>query len=73
MQAETRKLLHEDPKMAGYLKQNSQWYKHLNRDPNNYEEFKKQMKDKYKTNITDKIESAIDNIDIVTGILNVLK
>ncbi len=62
-----------DQKMLGYLKENSEWYKYLNRNPNNYDKFVKIMKEQYKTRVTDKVSDAIDNIDLVSNILNVLK
>ena len=64
--------LESDPKMMMYLKQNSQWYKYLNRNPLNYNKFVSHMKEKYKVRATDKINTAIDNIDTVSSILKVL-
>ena len=65
--------LEEDAKMAALLKENSYWYKELNRDSDNYKNFVKAMKDKYHLKVTDKISDAIDNMDIITGILENLK
>lgn len=65
--------LTEDQKMAMFLKQNSYWYKELNRNSNYYKEFVNAMKDKYHLKVSDKINDAIDNIDIITGILDTLK
>ena len=64
--------LHSDPKMSNYLKQNSNWYKYLNRNPLNYNNFTKTMKEKYKLKVTDKVNKAIENIDTVSSILKVL-
>ena len=65
--------LEEDAKMAALLKENSYWYKELNRDSDNYKNFVKAMKDKYHLKVTDKISDDIDNMDIITGILENLK
>ena len=65
--------LESDPKMMNYLKENSEWYKYLNRNPLNYSKFVHSMKEKYKIRSTDKISKVIDNIDTVSSILNVLK
>ena len=65
--------LENDPKMSNYLKENSQWYKYLNRNPLNYNNFVKTMKEQYKIRTTDKITGLMDNIDTVSSILNVLK
>ena len=64
--------LEQDPKMMSYLKENSYWYKYLNRNPNYYNIFIKSMKEKYKIKTTDKVNKAIDSIDTVSSILKVL-
>ena len=63
----------ENPKMKEYLMLNSQWYKQLNRTPNNYKQFENYIKDLYKIRTTDKISNAIENIDLINSVLNVLK
>ena len=65
--------LEHDPKMMKYLKENSTWYKYLNRNPLNYNKFVSAMKEQYKVRTTDKINGLIDNIDTVSSILNILK
>jgi membrane-anchored protein YejM (alkaline phosphatase superfamily) len=65
--------LNEDIKMSNLLKQNSYWFKYLNRDSNNYLDFIKDMKNKYHLNMSDKISDAIDNIDIISSVLETLK
>ena len=65
--------LKENPKMLEYLKLNSAWYKDLNRTPTNYKKFENAMKELYKIRTTDKISEAIDNIDIINSVLDVLK
>lgn len=65
--------LSNDQKMAELLKQNSYWFKSLNRSEDNYKEFIIAMKKQYHLNVTDKISSAIDNIDLISGILQTLK
>lgn len=65
--------LNEDKKMATYLKENSYWYKELNRNSENYKKFINAMKEKYHLKMSDKINDAIDNIDIITSILDTLK
>ena len=67
-----QKLL-EDQKMNGFLKQNSYWIKNLNRNGDNYKTFVNAMKDKYRLKATDRISDAIDNIDLISGILDTLK
>ncbi len=65
--------LNSDPKMTNYLKENSYWYKELNRNSDNYNLFLKAMKEKYHLKVVDKINDAIDNIDMISSILDALK
>lgn len=73
MQLITLFALKKDTKMHAYLKENSEWYKLLNRSASNYDTYIKAMKKKYRLNITDKISDTIDNIDIITGVINAVK
>ena len=65
--------LKKNPKMSEYLKENSEWYKYLNRSPINYNYFIKNMKEQYRTRTTDKISDLMDNIEIISNVLKVLK
>ena len=56
-----------------YLRQNSNYYKLLNRDPDNYELFVKKMKEKYKLRTIDKVDNFIDNVDLISKIIDVSK
>ena len=73
MQLETQFALKKDAKLAVYLKDNSFWYKELNRSPNNYKSYASFIKEKYKLKTTDKINSVVENIDIINSVLNVIK
>ena len=73
MQLTTFYALKKDAKMHGYLRENSEWYKLLNRNPMNYDAYIKAMKKKYRLNVTDKISDTIENIDIITSIINSIK
>jgi len=73
MQIEVQTKLFNDKKMSEYLKQNSQWFKYLNREPNTYNEFTSSMKDKYKLRTTDKMTNLVENIDLISSVLNVIK
>lgn len=68
-----QKKLMEEPKMALLLKQNSYWIKNLNRSEEHYKEFVNAMKNKYNLRVTDKISEAIDQIELVSSILETLK
>ena len=56
-----------------YLQLNSWYYKNLNRGNRSFEDFEKDMKIKYKQRATDKINNAIDSIDIISSMLDIMK
>lgn len=62
----------ENPKMKNFLMLNSHWYKELNRSSLNYKLFESTMKEQYKIRTTDKINDAIENIDLISSVLNVI-
>ncbi len=63
----------ENPKMFEFLKQNSYYFKGLNRGVVDYKKFVSDMKVKYKERTSDKLESIMDNMELVSSVLNVLK
>lgn len=63
----------ENEKEYNYLKLNSYYFKELNRGEKNFNNFVTDMKVKYKERTTDKLASAIDNIEMVSSILDVFK
>lgn len=65
--------LESDKQMAELLKQNSYWFKDLNRKDESYKKFVEAMKEKYHLHVTDKISDAIDNIDLISSVLETLK
>ena len=65
--------LNDDKKFKKYLDNNSNYIKYLNRNPENYKPFVKDMKEIYKERATDKINDAINTIDVVSSLLDTLK
>lgn len=63
----------QDEKNYIYLKNNSYFFKELNRGVIDYKRFDSEMKIKYKERTTDKLNSVMDNIDLISSVLNVLK
>ncbi|MGM9877483.1 MAG: YlbE-like family protein [Bacilli bacterium] len=60
----------EDEKYLQFLRENSNWYKTLNRDKNEYNNFLKEMKIKYKLRTIDKVDNIIDSVDLITKIIS---
>ncbi len=71
MNLKVQNKLVEEPKYKIFLRENSNYYKELNRDSDYYETFKKIMKEKYKIRTIDKIDNVIDSIDLISKIFNV--
>ena len=67
---EVKDKLDKDPRFKKYLRENSNWYKELNRDPSSYDKFVKEMKKKYKLRTIDKVDNFVDTVDLVTKIIN---
>ena len=65
--------INQDPRQKQFLRENSHWYKYLNRSNIYYKEFLNDMKDKYKLTKADKINKMMDNINLVRTFLEVLK
>lgn len=66
-----REKLEKNPKFLNYLRQNSYWYKILNRNPELYDQFIREMKTKYKLRTIDKIDNIVDSVDLITKIINI--
>lgn len=65
--------INADINLKRFLRENSYWYKALNRNENVYIEFVNDMKVKYKLTTSDKINKTIDNIGMLQSFLEVLK
>ena len=65
--------INQDLRQKQFLRENSYWYKYLNRNEFYYKEFINDMKDKYKLKPTDKINKMVDNLNMVKTFLDVLK
>ena len=65
--------INQDQRLKQFLRENSYWYKYLNRNELYYKDFINDMKDKYKLNPTDRINKMMDNINMISSFLDVLK
>ena len=63
----------QDPRQLRFLRENSYWYKYLNRSESYYKDFIDDMKDKYKLKPTDKLNKMMENIEMFRTFLDVLK
>lgn len=62
-----------DINLKKYLRENSNWYKRLNRSRDSFPYFVEEMKVNYKLTVEDKINKTMDNISMFQGFLDVFK
>lgn len=65
--------LQNNQKASDYLSKNSRWYKELNRDSDNYQKMIVEMNQRKRIDQTNKINNTIDNLELVSNIINILK
>lgn len=73
MSIELQLKLKQNPLYIKYLRENSYWYKYLNRDIGYFKQFEIEMKKAYKLNPSDRISRAIDTFDMIGTLLSTLK
>lgn len=73
MQLQSQIAFRENQKEYNYLKANSYYFKDLNRGNIDFKRFSNEMKEKYKERPTDKLNSVIDNMELISSVLDVLK
>lgn len=61
-----------DPNLYRYLRENSHWYKELNRDPESVKYMETEMKKRYKLTATDKISHISKSLEMVRTFMDVL-
>lgn len=73
MRLDTQFKIKNDPMLQKYIRENSYWYKILNRNPNMISTMVDQMKEKYKLTTADKINNISEKLDLIKTFMNVLK
>ena len=73
MQIEIKTIINNDINLKQFLKENSYWYKYLNRSPLYLNEIKEDMKKKYQLTAEDKVRQLSDKINIILEILKIIK
>lgn len=62
-----------NPNYIRYLRENSYWYKTLNRNPESFKIFEEEVKEKYQLRPTDRIEKTLDTISLLQNIITSMK
>ena len=62
-----------NPNYGRYIRENSHWYKFLNRDPNNFQYFKEEVKEKYRLRPQDKIGNIAEKLNMIKSLMDIIK
>lgn len=62
-----------NPNYLRYIRENSYWYKNLNRNPFLFKKFEEEVKEVYKLRTSDKISKTLDAIELLQNIVSTLK
>ncbi len=65
--------LKSNPIYIKYLRENSNWYKILNRNPSSFKQFVEEVKINYKLRPADKISKALETIEVLQSVLSTIK
>lgn len=56
-----------------YIRENSYWYKILNRNPYMFKKFEDEVKDRYQLRATDRISKTLQAIELIENVVSTLK
>ena len=73
MNLSTQFKIKNNPMLQKYIRENSYWYKNLNRNPDLIEVLTDEMKEKYKLTTADKINNLGQKLELISTFINVLK
>jgi len=73
MSIELQFKIKNNPNYLRFLRENSSWYKELNRNPASFVLFEEKMKETYHLRASDKFSRVIDTIDMLQTVLSTLK
>lgn len=62
-----------NPNYQKYIRENSYWYKILNRNPYSFKNFEEEVKEKYHLRPTDRISRTLDAIEMIQAVVSKLK
>ncbi len=73
MTLETQFALKNNSYFSQYIRENSNWYKILNREPSMIRAFEEEVKTNYKLRPSDKINKALETLEMIESIMGTLK
>lgn len=73
MSLEIQFKIKNNPNYLRYLRENSYWYKYLNRNPKLFKQFEEEVKEKYQLRPMDRISKALSTIEMLQSIMSTIK
>lgn len=73
MDIETQLIVRSNPDLYRFLREESYWYKYLNRDPKMIKEVEQRMKEKYRLNAEGKLEKLNRSINLISSFMEIMK
>lgn len=73
MDIKTQMIVRSNPNLYRFLREESYWYKYLNRNPNYLKDMEQAMKNKYKLTAQDKLEKLNQSMGLIHSLMDVLK
>ncbi len=62
-----------NPNLYRYLRENSYWYKDLNRNPNNLRYMEEEMREHYQLRPSDKISKLVDQLNLIRTFMDMIE
>ncbi len=62
-----------NPNLYRYLRENSYWYKALNRNPNNLKYMEEEMRERYQLRPSDKINKLMDQLNLIRTFMDMIE
>lgn len=72
MNLEVQYRIKNNPNDIKFLRENSSWYKYLNRNKDYLKKFEEEMKKTYKLTTKDKMEKFVNGLDTMSKIMDIL-
>jgi len=73
MKLEIQYNIKSNPNYVKYLRENSNWYKILNRNPEMFKQFTEEVKERYRLRPTDRIYKALETVELLQNVLSTIK
>ncbi|MCI8347319.1 MAG: hypothetical protein HFJ12_05200 [Bacilli bacterium] len=73
MNIKTQIIVKSNPNIYRYLRENSYWYKSLNRNPESIKQLELEMRNRYKLTAEGRLEKLNNSMSLIRSFMDVLK